>query len=69
MSDEMDNVIELDNVMTRHPRSLLETDRVRDARQLVAEHRIDEIPVVDAEGHPVGLVDVQDLITMKIVQE
>ncbi|MBM44005.1 MAG: KpsF/GutQ family sugar-phosphate isomerase [Phycisphaerae bacterium] len=59
----------ISNVMTRHPRSLLATDRVRDARQLVAEHRIDEIPVVDAEGHPVGLVDVQDLVTMKIVQE
>ncbi|MCH2148383.1 MAG: KpsF/GutQ family sugar-phosphate isomerase [Phycisphaerales bacterium] len=56
-------------VMTSHPRSLLETDRVRDAKQLIAEHRIDEIPVVDQEGRPVGLVDVQDLITMKIVQE
>lgn len=56
-------------VMTRHPRSLRLDDRVRDARQLIAEHRIDEIPVVDAEGKPRGLIDVQDLITMKIVQE
>ena len=56
-------------VMTTHPRSLLATDRVRDAKQLIAEHRIDEIPVVDGDGRPVGLIDVQDLITMKIVQE
>lgn len=56
-------------VMTSHPRSLLATDRVRDAKQLIAEHRIDEIPVVDEEGRPVGLIDVQDLIAMKIVQE
>ena len=57
------------DVMTRNPRSLLSTDRVRDAKQLIAEHRIDEIPVVDDQGRPVGLIDVQDLITMKIVQE
>jgi arabinose-5-phosphate isomerase len=55
--------------MTHQPRSLLATDRVRDATQLIAEHRIDEIPVVDDDGRPVGLIDVQDLITMKIVQE
>jgi arabinose-5-phosphate isomerase len=57
------------NVMTANPRSLLATDRVRDAKQLIAEHRIDEIPVVDETGRPVGLIDVQDLIAMKIVQE
>lgn len=57
------------DVMTTHPRSLGLEDRVRDARQLIAEHRIDEIPVVDADGRPRGLIDVQDLITLKIVQE
>lgn len=56
-------------VMTTHPRSLRLDDRTRDARQLIAEHRIDEIPVVDAEGRPQGLIDVQDLVTLKIVQE
>ena len=30
---------------------------------------MDEIPVVDADGLPIGLVDVQDLITMKVVRE
>ncbi|MDG2201151.1 MAG: KpsF/GutQ family sugar-phosphate isomerase [Phycisphaerales bacterium] len=57
------------DVMTNRPRCLTLEDRVRDARQLIAEHRIDEIPVVDAGGKPMGLIDVQDLITMKIVQE
>ena len=57
------------DVMTNNPRCLTLEDRVRDARQLIAEHRIDEIPVVDAGGKPMGLIDVQDLITMKIVQE
>ena len=57
------------DVMTTHPRSLRLEDRTRDARQLIAEHRIDEIPVVDEDGRPHGLIDVQDLITLKIVQE
>jgi arabinose-5-phosphate isomerase len=33
------------------------------------EHRVDEIPVLDHEGRPVGLVDVQDLIALKVVRE
>ena len=36
---------------------------------LVRERRVDEIPVIDAQGHPVGILDVQDLIAMKAVQE
>ena len=55
-------------VMTRDPMSLPETALVRDAVRLVRESRQDEIPIVDAEGHPVGLLDVQDLIAMKVVQ-
>jgi len=30
---------------------------------------VDEIPIVDAEGRPVGLLDVQDLITLKVVRD
>jgi len=36
---------------------------------MVQEFRRDEIPVVDAEGKPVGLLDVQDLIAMRLVNE
>ena len=57
------------SVMTTHPRHLTSDQLVRDAVNLVREHRLDEIPVVDADGKPVGLVDVQDLITMRIVRE
>jgi arabinose-5-phosphate isomerase len=55
-------------VMTARPTSLPVDSLVRDAVQLVRERRLDEIPVVDADGKPVGLIDVQDLIAMKIVQ-
>ena len=47
-------------VMTRRPEHLLVDDLVRDAVRLMRENRHDEIPVLDHEGKPVGLVDVQD---------
>ena len=55
--------------MTRSPRHLTTNDLVRDAVRLVRELRVDEIPVVAPDGTPVGLIDVQDLIAMKVVQE
>ncbi|MBL9141169.1 MAG: KpsF/GutQ family sugar-phosphate isomerase [Phycisphaerae bacterium] len=57
------------DVMTARPTMLTIDALVRDAVQLVREKRLDEIPVVDLDGKPVGLMDVQDLIAMKIVQE
>ncbi|MGD9791543.1 MAG: SIS domain-containing protein [Phycisphaerales bacterium] len=56
-------------VMTRSPRSLPATALVRDAVLMVREHRQDEIPVVDSTGAPVGLLDVQDLIAMRLVKD
>ena len=57
------------DVMTPRPQHLNVNDLVRDAVRLVRERRLDEIPVLDDEGKPVGLVDVQDLIAMKVVSE
>lgn len=56
------------DAMTRTPRSLPDTALVRDAVHLMAQTRQDEIPIVDAHGKPVGLLDVQDLITLRVVR-
>lgn len=56
-------------VMTREPRRLPAAALLRDAVQMVREFRQDEIPVVDEADRPVGLLDVQDLIAMKLVQD
>lgn len=56
-------------VMKREPRSLGDTALVRDAAHLLQELRLDEIPVVDHQGRPVGLLDVQDLVAMKLVRD
>lgn len=57
------------SVMTRSPVSLAETALVRDAVRLTRERRVDEIPVVDDTGRPVGVLDVQDLIAMRLVRD
>ncbi len=62
-------LLPISEVMTAGPKHLTVNDLVRDAERLMREHRVDEIPVVDNEGKPIGLVDVQDLISMKIVKE
>ncbi|MEO1511503.1 MAG: CBS domain-containing protein, partial [Planctomycetota bacterium] len=56
------------DVMTPAPRTLPETALARDAVLLARQHRADEIPVVDRDGKPIGLLDVQDLVAMKLVQ-
>lgn len=54
--------------MTRDPRCLKASARVRDAVQMVRQWRIDEIPVVDDNRRPVGMIDVQDLIALKVIE-
>ena len=57
----------LGEVMTRSPRALRDDALVRDAVNLARELRADELPVVDAQDRPVGLLDVQDLLAMRVV--
>ncbi|MCA9287882.1 MAG: KpsF/GutQ family sugar-phosphate isomerase [Phycisphaerales bacterium] len=59
----------IESVMTRTPRTLPASALVRDAVHMVREFRQDEIPVVDDAGQPVGILDVQDLITMRLVRD
>jgi arabinose-5-phosphate isomerase len=56
------------DVMTKNPGTLAETSLVRDAVNMVREFRRDEIPVVDAAGKPIGLLDVQDLIAQRLIR-
>lgn len=56
-------------VMTASPRTLPQTASAAEASHLFSMHRNDEIPVVDEDGKPVGLLDVQDLIALKLVRD
>ncbi len=49
-------------LMTVKPITVLEDHRASDALEVLRARRIDEVPVVDKAGRPVGLLDVQDLL-------
>lgn len=51
-------------VMTRQPITIAAGARLADAVCVLAEKKISELPVVDQEGRPVGLVDVTDLVAL-----
>ena len=55
-------------IMTANPTVLDDAALVRDAVHIVLEHRFDEIPIVDASRKPVGLIDVQDLAALRVVE-
>jgi arabinose-5-phosphate isomerase len=54
-------------VMTKNPKTVLPTSYVTDAAQVLRQFSIDQVPVVDARGRPVGLLDVQDLLAMRFI--
>jgi len=58
----------IEQVMTHQPKTLRHDAQVRDAVQIARELRIDEIPIVDPENRPIGMIDVQDLIAMKVIE-
>jgi arabinose-5-phosphate isomerase len=49
-------------VMTRTPVTVRDTALVAEAFRVLKERKIDEVPVLDARGRPVGLLDVQDIL-------
>ncbi|MBU1862126.1 MAG: KpsF/GutQ family sugar-phosphate isomerase [Candidatus Omnitrophica bacterium] len=49
-------------VMTVNPRSIHQDKLAAEALNILKENKIDELPVVDDEDKPVGLLDVQDLL-------
>ncbi|HUB24946.1 MAG TPA: KpsF/GutQ family sugar-phosphate isomerase [Tepidisphaeraceae bacterium] len=53
-------------VMTRHPSRVREGALASEAMALMRQKRIDELPVVNDRDEPVGLIDVQDLVVLKI---
>jgi arabinose-5-phosphate isomerase len=57
------------SVMTKSPRTLPEHATLRDAVLLFRQFRQDEAPVVDGAGKPVGMLDVQDLVALRLIQD
>lgn len=66
---DSENVLDLavDDVMTRDPVTLRADERAADVFSAYAKNEIDDLPVVDDEGHLVGLIDIQQLPKLKIL--
>ena len=54
-------------VMTRNPKTLPVGHLAIEALKILKTYRIDEIPVVDSNHRPVGLLDIQDLLKVGLV--
>ena len=54
-------------VMTRNPKRIREDRLAGEAMSIMQKHRIDELPVVDENDRPVGLIDVQDLVVLRML--
>jgi arabinose-5-phosphate isomerase len=52
------------HVMTQQPLRVQSGSRMTDAVAIMATRRISELPVVDADGKPVGLIDVTDVVAL-----
>jgi arabinose-5-phosphate isomerase len=53
------------NIMTRTPVTISPTAKVAEAVELMRARKISELPVVNAEGQPLGMIDITDLIGLE----
>ena len=56
-----------EEVMTPDCKRVTENTLAAEAMAIFHEYRIDELPVVDDDDRPVGMIDVQDIVAIKIV--
>ncbi len=55
------------DVMTKNPITLSGDCLASEALRILKDKRIDELPVIDKKGFPVGMLDVQDLLKVGLV--
>jgi arabinose-5-phosphate isomerase len=55
------------DIMTKNCKRVRLNALAAEATAIFHKHRIDELPVVDSDEKPVGLIDVQDIVTIKVV--
>ena len=50
--------------MTKSPTTVQKGDRMTAALEILAERKFSELPVIDKQGRPVGMIDVTDVVGM-----
>ena len=57
----------LRNVMMKRPKTIRPEGLASEALRILKENKVDELPVIDDEGRPIGMVDVQDILDVELV--
>jgi arabinose-5-phosphate isomerase len=57
----------ISDLMTRNPKRIRGDQLASEAIGIMRPHRIDELPVVDDEDRPIGLIDIQDLVVLRML--
>lgn len=52
------------DVMTRLPTTVTQGTRLADALPLMVRRKISELPVVNDQGHPLGMIDITDIVEL-----
>lgn len=55
------------DVMTHNPKRIQGDQLASEAMAVMRPHRIDELPVVDESDRPIGLIDIQDLVVLRML--
>ena len=63
---QQDNLLDqpIEQVMTRQPITVRSDTRVSVAIQTLASRNLSELPVVNSQGKPVGLIDITDVVNL-----
>jgi arabinose-5-phosphate isomerase len=59
--------LKVGDIMTADCKKIRVDALAAEATAIFHKYRIDELPVVDGDNKPVGLIDVQDILTIKVV--
>ena len=58
--------VKVDGVMTRNPETLTPDDPIAFAMRLMSIGGFRHVPLVDAEGHPIGILSVKDIVEFMV---
>jgi signal-transduction protein with cAMP-binding, CBS, and nucleotidyltransferase domain len=56
----------LSEVMTRSPSTVSVGELLTTACEILSRRKISELPVVDTDGRPAGLIDITDVVAVEI---
>lgn len=66
VGEALDRTSPIARYMHRNPKFVRPEQLVEEAERLMHAHRIDQIPVLDGDSRPVGLLDVQDVLDTRL---